>query len=161
MFDYLRKENLLSTCDWARILLGICNGLAAIHQKGYLHNDIKCDNVVLSDCIPGLQKPPPVWLIIIDFGKARSVKNPKVYKLSEAEKKEYLRTYTHLAPELISGLSPQSVLTDIFSLCQIIGKVAAVTHSKEFKAIAKFCPRDNSANRPSMLYVHDSIFDLT
>ena len=71
--------------DCARILIGVCNGLDAIHQKGYLHNDLKCDNVVVSDCVPHSSKAPSVWPIIIDFGKARSIKNPKSYKLDLTE----------------------------------------------------------------------------
>lgn len=158
--DYIRKERLSSE-DWARILLRVCNGLAAIHQKSYLHNDLKCDNIVLSDCIPNCKKPPPVWPIIIDFGKARTIKNAKIYRLNEVEKKEYLKYYTHLAPELVLGSCPQSVLTDIYSLCQIVGKVASISRDKHLKAIAKFCVKNNPANRPSLLYVHDSIYDLT
>ena len=49
--------------DWAQILLGVCNGLDAIHRKGYLHNDLKCDNIVLSDCMPTSNKIS-VWPII-------------------------------------------------------------------------------------------------
>lgn len=63
---------------WVRILLGICNGLDAIHKKGYLHNDLKCDNIVLSDYLPMSNHVPPLWPIIIDFGKARSTSYPKV-----------------------------------------------------------------------------------
>ena len=73
---FLVKERLSSN-DRARILFGVCNGLAAIHKRGYLHNDLKCDNIVLSDCIPNCSKPSPVWPIIIDFGKARTEKNAK------------------------------------------------------------------------------------
>lgn len=162
--QYLRNERLYSTHkhpqDWARILLGVCNGLKAIHMKGYLHNDLKCNNIVLSDIVPKSNKAPPVWPIIIDFGKARPMKDPKMYKLTEVEKKEYLKAYTHLAPELLLGSCPQSVFTDVFSLGQIIGKVAAISREKQLKSIAKLCVMD-VARRPSMLYVHDSMFDLT
>lgn len=157
--QYMRKERMQSSQAWSRILVGVCNGLKTIHQKGYLHNDLKSDNIVLSDCIPECKKPPPVWPIIIDFGKARAIKNPKTYQLNESEK-EYLKAYTHLAPELIFGSCAQSVLTDVFSLCQVIGKVATISRNKQFKAIAKFCARENPANRPSLLYVHNSLSDM-
>ena len=159
----LRQESLSlspqsTLYDWARILLGVCDGLQAIHQRGYLHNDIKCDNVVLSDCVPKSDKAPSMWPIIIDFGKATTIKSPKVYKLDEREIDSYLKTYTHLAPELVKGTSSQSVLTDVYSLCRIIGKVACVFRYKELKSIAKLCTKEN---RPSLLLGHDSITDLT
>ena len=155
LHPYLRKQ---SEChsqkdlyDWARILVGRCNGLEAIHQKGYLHNDLKCDNIVLSDCIPCSNKAPSVWPIIIDFGKARPIKSPKRYKLTETEKEEYLRTYTHLAPELVRGLYPQSASTDIYSLGHIIRKVATVTSNQHLKMIAKLCTKVNVENRPTVV----------
>ena len=76
-------------------------------------------------------------------------------KNNEVEKKEYLSCYTHLAPELILGSCTQSVLTDVYSLCRIIGKVGSISNDKHLKAIAKFCVKENPANRPSLLYVHD------
>ena len=48
------------------ILVGVCKGLQFIHGQGYLHNDIKLDNIVLGTTTTGELKP-----YIIDFGKAR------------------------------------------------------------------------------------------
>lgn len=117
LHQHLRREyqshSQQNVNDWARILLGVCDGLQAIHQRGCLHNYLKCDNVVLSDCIPKSTKAPSMWPIIIDFGKATPIKSPKQYRLQyrlrAKEKEEYLKNYTHLAPELILGKCPQSV----------------------------------------------------
>lgn len=166
LHQYLKNEKSYSRIhikDWARILVGVCDGLDAIHQKGYLHNDLKCDNIVLSDCVPGSSITPPLWPIIIDFGKARPITSPKTYKLNELEKKDYLKTFTHLAPELVLGSCPQSVITDVYSLGQIIRKVAAVSSNQQLKAIARFCIKGISGNistRPSVLYVHDALSNL-
>ena len=162
-YQYLRNDNQQRDLpDLARVLLGVCNGLQCIHSKGYLHNDLKCDNIVLSDCVPYLKKSQSLWPIVIDFGKARPIKDPKTYRLNEKDKDYYLRTYTHLAPELINGVCPQSALTDVYSLCRIIGKAAIVTRYKQLNAIAKLCTKKSSiATRPSLLLVHDSIADLT
>ena len=43
-----KRQTTGAVNDMARILVGVCNGVEAIHQKGYLHNDLKCDNVVLN-----------------------------------------------------------------------------------------------------------------
>ena len=37
-------------------------------DKGYLHNDLKCDNIVLSDRLPAVDNLS-IWPVIIDFGK--------------------------------------------------------------------------------------------
>lgn len=38
--EYRSECDTPQVADWARILLGICDGLDAIHKKGYLHNDL-------------------------------------------------------------------------------------------------------------------------
>ena len=143
-----------------QILVGVCNGLDAIHKKGYLHNDLKCDNIVLSDCIPYSEDTPSVWPIIIDFGKARPIQSLKRYKLTVVEQEEHIKIYTHLAPELIRGSCPQSVLTDVYSLGCIIKKVSTITSSQQLKSIGNLCTKVNVANRPSVTYVHDSLSNL-
>ena len=160
---YLRKcsQHKSEMLAMVQILIGVCNGLDAIHQKGYLHNDFKCDNVVLSDCTPPASEiTSSLWPIVVDFGKARLIQSPKRYKLSEMEKEEYKKKYTHLAPELIHGASPQSILTDVYSFGHIIGKVATVTASQQLKSVASLCTKTNPANRPSIAYVRSSLSDI-
>lgn len=165
LHQHLVKQSKLQTTgavnDMARILLGVCNGIEAIHQKGYLHNDLKCDNVVLSDCVPYMEKAPTVWPVIIDFGKAKPLSSPKSYKLNKTEIEQYLRRYTHLAPELIKGLHPQSVLTDVYSLGHVVKKVATVLSSQELRRIAKSCTSPDQGNRPTVLFISELISSLT
>ena len=117
---------------------------------------IMCDNIVLSDIVPISSQAPSLWPIVIYFGKARSLKSPKTYRLTEKEKMLYLQTYTHLAPELVSGLNPQSITTDIFSLGVIIHRVAHVIASLQLKSLSNLCIGVTS-NRPSMMYVQESL----
>lgn len=57
---------------------GVAEGLLHIYNKGVLHNDIKADNVALSDCTPACKEhTPKFWPTIIDFGKACPVNNGK------------------------------------------------------------------------------------
>lgn len=133
-----------------QILFCVCHGLTTIDTKGYLHNDLKSDNVVLSDCLPMSKHAPSLWPVI-DFGKARSMKFPKMYKLTETEKTRYLHAYTHLARDLVSGLYPQSPATDIYLLGVII-KVTTVTYSFQLKPISKLCV-NVPTNRPSMVCI--------
>ena len=162
--QYLRNQrqsdSQITVRDWARILAGICHGVQAIHKKGFLHNDLKCDNVVMSDCVYHSENNSPVWPIIIDFGKARSMTYPKKYKLSDKDKEYYLKNYTHLAPELVKGVQAQSVQTDIYSLGHIFKKVVIVTKSHDLKVVARLCTKLDFAMRPSLQYVCESLSDL-
>lgn len=165
LHDYLQKQrssHSLSVCDWARVLIGICNGLEAIHNKGYLHNDIKSNNIVFSDCMPSSKLTPSVrvWPIIIDFGKARPVTAPKRYKLLKVEQDEHLKAYPHLAPDLVRGTCSQSILSDVYSLGHVIRKVALITSNECLKSIAKLCMKENVGNRPSIGFVRTDLCGL-
>ena len=55
----------LSSSHCKTILTGVASGVGCIHSKQILHNDIKCDNVILQSVpLHGLKG------ILIDFGKA-------------------------------------------------------------------------------------------
>lgn len=65
----------------------------------------------------------PHILDLIDFGKATTLSEAKKYYLNLNEQAEYTRKYPHIAPEVISGESRQSVLSDIFSVGGIFYKL--------------------------------------
>ena len=160
---YLKKQrsNLsLRMQDWVCMLMGICNGLGAIHSKGYLHNDLKSNNIVLNNCMPYSNYTPHVWPIIIDFGKARPIDSPQKYKLSRVEQEQHLKAYPHLAPDLVHGTNSQSILTDVYSLGHIIGKVAYVASNEDLKSSSKLCTKENIANRPSIEFIHADLCAL-
>ena len=81
-----------------------------MHDAGAIHNDLKSNNVVL-------EKREKEWNpAFIDFGKARYISNPKPeIDLSIFAQEEYRRSYTHIAPEIISGKGQQSKASDVFS----------------------------------------------
>ena len=72
-----------------------------------LHNDIKADNILLSNCSTSNSN---YQIVLVDFGKATYLAEAKGLKLSGHEQIEYTRKYTHLAPEVISGEANQSIL---------------------------------------------------
>ena len=52
--------------------------------------------------------------VVIDFEKAFPLHKGIFYKLgSKVEMQKHLKRYPHVPPELVSGDSPQNVLTDI------------------------------------------------
>ena len=103
----------LESCSPDHLLLTMIEGLHAIHLSGFIHNDMKPDNVMVD--VRGLHYNA----VVIDFRKACPLHKGIIlfYKLpNKMEKQKHLKRYPHMEPELIAGDSPQNVLTDIYSL---------------------------------------------
>ena len=104
-------KSLVVDVNWIEIVLHIIHGLEHLHSKySILHNDLKCDNIVLNSSTSSIQA------VIIDYGKACEIKEEKLYKLSEGEKQQYARHHSHIAPGLRDGICRQSVSSDIILL---------------------------------------------
>ncbi|MDD2722688.1 MAG: serine/threonine-protein kinase [Methylovulum sp.] len=67
------KNQKLTEEEALKIMLPVMDGLAQVHQKGFLHRDIKPDNIYLVD------KEHPV---LLDFGAARSAISQKSVSVS-------------------------------------------------------------------------------
>ena len=85
-----------------------------VHEAGFLHNDIKANNVVLDEN-EGLYRPA-----LIDFGKSlpwTGLKGAKV--MSKERQQAYARKYPHFAPEIVTGQKGQSIQSDNFSFAKM------------------------------------------
>ena len=147
------------------VLIGILKGLEFMHNKKILHNDIKCDNIVLSDNVP-CDAPPhqTIWPVIIDFNKATPFSSTKMYTLSKEWRIKYKAKYTQLAPDLIDGCVRQSPSTDVYSFGALMKK--ALSYSSAFKEsamrsklwkLANDCTAYGSTSRPSTSHLLSSI----
>jgi len=58
----------LNAAVYMDVLIQLCQGLQFVHTKGFLHNDLKLDNVVLGHSYSNTVKP-----YVVDFGKACTV----------------------------------------------------------------------------------------
>ena len=79
--DSLKDRSLLSKSEVIQIGIKILDEIEVIHGAGYVHNDIKPDNMVMSDA---------GFLRIIDFGFASK------YYSSSSESSEVI--HTHIRP---------------------------------------------------------------
>lgn len=110
----LSKKNITDQATWTRIIVKIAEALAHVHNVGFLHNDLKSNNVVL-DNKGGSYEP-----VIIDFGKSVPISGARGPKLfSEERKRRYTRDFPHVAPEIVQGIKGQSIASDIFSFAKI------------------------------------------
>ena len=133
LMEYFRapQNNLMETCptfsqrlragikanELKFICSGIIDGIAHMHSKHLLHNDIKSDNVIVADAVK-----------IIDFGKTTLISRPLVYNVvpGSEEHKKYNSVHRHLAHELrnIPG-SSQTIATDTYSVGHMFKHAAA------------------------------------
>ena len=95
--------------EWYRIMYECADALLFIHTKEHLHNDLKGDNVVISDFDHSLHP------VIIDFGKSTTVAKGRLYRLSLREQEKYRKHHKHIAPEVVRGTHPQSPASDVYA----------------------------------------------
>ena len=79
----------------ANILNQTCELLMFIHERGFLHNDLKNNNAV----IDGSENKP----VIIDFGKSCKVVKARLRKPNI---KKWMNKFPHIAPEIAVKGSP-------------------------------------------------------
>ncbi|WP_052423512.1 serine/threonine-protein kinase [Nonomuraea candida] len=98
--DKVRKEGPLPVLEVLRAGVKLAGALAAVHDAGVLHGDIKPQNILIS------RYGEPA---IADFGVARVVDAAEISATSQAF------TPLHAAPEVLTG-QPHSVASDLYSL---------------------------------------------
>ncbi|MCW5249600.1 serine/threonine-protein kinase [Streptomyces sp. SHP 1-2] len=104
--DLLREQRLLSVPHAARIGLQVLRGLAAVHESGVLHRDVKPHNILFR---------PDGRALLMDFGIATFEGAVQVTRSHEI-----IGTPQYLAPELLSHTPatprPASTASDLWSL---------------------------------------------
>ncbi|KAJ7373365.1 hypothetical protein OS493_012957 [Desmophyllum pertusum] len=126
----------------AIIMKETCEALAHLHSRGYLHNDLKGNNVVLDG-----EKHRP---IIIDFGKSVKISKAKLRK-PKLNVKKATKRYPRIAPELHRG-ERQSTASDMYSFGALINRVLekGKFEMHALQKIAKACLSTNPGKRPGL-----------
>jgi TolB-like protein/Tfp pilus assembly protein PilF/predicted Ser/Thr protein kinase len=94
----LEQGRKFSATEAVDIAIELCSAVAAVHDAGLLHRDIKPHNVMLAD---------DGRVVLMDFGTGRERQDPSSPELAG--------TPLYLAPELLRGKDP-SVVSDTYSL---------------------------------------------
>lgn len=102
------KSKILDKSQTAEIFLSLLRTLEYIHSKGYLHNDLKSNNVVLE------QRRGCFCPIIIDFGKSKPINKPDCRKRSHQT-----GGADYIAPEVRNGLK-ETTSSDVYSLGKML-----------------------------------------
>ena len=93
----LQQDRVFDLPAVIRIAADLCRAIAAVHDAGLLHRDIKAQNVMLDD---------EGRVVLMDFGTGRELRDGG---------RDLAGTPLYLAPEVFRG-QPASVQSDIYSL---------------------------------------------
>lgn len=136
----LKKKNVV------KLLYQAATALSYIHNSGYLHNDVKGNNIILDETQPG-----DIQAYLIDFGKACLQTKGKRYYLSAEERTQHKANHPHIAPDLRDGLVAQCVETDIFAIGRVISKACKMsTANADLEELTSRCLENASKDRPGM-----------
>ncbi len=111
------KAGALPQPEIARLALQLCDGLAAAHEHGIVHCDLKPQNLFIT---------PEGWLKILDFGLARRVQSETAGGSTRSittESGSVSGTVPYMSPEQLSG-EPTDARTDIYSSGAVLYEMA-------------------------------------
>ena len=104
LLNVIRAQKRIEEKQAAIWFSQLINGIEYIHEKGVVHRDLKCENLILDACNN---------LKITDFGFARAGMGPKdgKYPLSET----YCGSYAYAPPEILTGTPYPPQMADVWS----------------------------------------------
>ena len=108
--QFIQENGPLNIKDALQICIQLCEGLSEFHKLGFVHRDIKPDNIMMSSCSPN-----NLSIKIIDFGGA------KKYQKNSAPDTTVIGTLGYQAPESLSSSTQASA--DIFSIGCVLNYV--------------------------------------
>jgi serine/threonine-protein kinase len=122
--EELAERGALPPAEAVAIAAQMLDGLAAAHDAGILHRDIKPDNVYLSVSHSGVRT-----VKLIDFGLAKIVRDPRrgagpAPLVKATDEGVMLGTPRYFAPEQARG-EPTSASADLYSVGVVLYKMLA------------------------------------
>nr|XP_045589885.1 calcium/calmodulin-dependent protein kinase type II-like [Procambarus clarkii] len=99
-----RRQSSVKEC--LEVVGQVCRTIAAIHARGWIHIDLKANNICVQRTSGGVQAT------VIDFGLAVQVGTRHRFRNGDI----------HMAPEVIKGL-PCTTAADVYSIGQLLEEI--------------------------------------
>ena len=129
-----------------RIIGKLAEALHHVHKNGFLHNDLKLDNVAVIRTYEGPTSKQ--WLpMILDFGEATRTKS--IFK------RRYNSHHNHIDPLVLRGEAKHSVESDIFSFGMILKSLATMIEGHEDAELAKRIAAECTSSHRRLLRMTD------
>ena len=140
------KNKIITPMECVHLFLKICAALEHVHSKGFLHNDIKSNNVVV-DQIGSEQYAP----VLIDFGKSTRIRSAATITVNQKkthEKSAHGKSY--LAPEVVN-YRQYSPASDIYSMGRMLKAIATIMgfHEK-VRVVVKTATNNEPSHRANI-----------
>ena len=151
-----KTSSSLTSSHWKSILFGIASALVHLVNQKILHNDIKCDNILIKSATESVCTG-----VLVDFGKACFKEAGRKYHLSPSLQQEYLKNHPQVPPDVVAGESVQSHASDIYSF----GRVLMAINTKKLdismlQSLGSFCMDRDPLKRPSIQDIYTSFHNL-
>lgn len=130
------RQLITTYVQWMILCIQLLEAINYLHcQAQLLHNDIKEDNVLLSEnpsrqlqsfaaaSSSSITSSGVYHVVLIDFGKATQVTRGRLYNLTEREKEQYVANFPHYAPEVINGNGKQTIMSDMYAVGVLLKKM--------------------------------------
>ncbi|XP_072182246.1 probable serine/threonine-protein kinase DDB_G0281745 [Diadema setosum] len=147
LFKALLDEQLdLAPMQWVRIAIDISMSISIIHEKGFLHNDLKEDNILM-DVLPDR-----IHARLVDLGSLSLQSFPIFRRFTDGQKVKYKNgdIFQHIAPECAYWGAPTSVDSDVFQLGRITENIGYTCGIAGLKRLGGLCKQANPKKRPSI-----------
>jgi serine/threonine protein kinase len=159
--DRLKRQTVQGLVVLIKVAREVAEGLAAAHDKGLIHRDIKPGNIWLEGDPTAKELGRQVRRCkILDFGLARSVQQPEMHLTTSGV---VMGTPAYMAPEQAVG-EPMDHRTDLFSLGVVLYRMATgqlpfhgATSVAVMIALATETPTPVASLNPSL---HPALADL-
>jgi eukaryotic-like serine/threonine-protein kinase len=110
--DQVNRQGALSASEATLVGQDLCRALAAVHEAGLIHGDIKAHNVM---------REAGGRIVLMDFGTGKDLENPV------ATRSDFAGTPLYLAPEVFAG-QPRTKASDIYSLGVLLYYLSTATY---------------------------------
>jgi eukaryotic-like serine/threonine-protein kinase len=119
--DLVAGEEPISAPRLLAIVAQICDGLAAVHAAGFVHRDLKTDNVFLIN-----RDGNPDYVKLLDFGLVKAMRGDHEASSNGTIEGTFLGSPAYASPEQAAG-KPVDHRTDVYSLGVMVFELATGT----------------------------------